>query len=482
MSPGAITLDAEPLTPIRAGQGAWGVCWLMFVSTVLCYMDRQTIALVKPAIVSEFAIPNDETYGWLMAAFLLPYALFQVPSGFLADAGDVRRLYAMAVGGWSLAGIAAAFSPTLGALMACRVMLGVGESFNWPCGLRVTSRILPPADRGLGNGIFNSGAAVGAVLAPLTIPVLAERYGWRVAFAAIGALGFAWVALWMRFQPAPDAEKTTEARVTRAGQLTGRARGAFLLLVAAALATTASAYWYGRAAIWWGIAVLMIGALIAARILPVAYLAGRGWSEGLGAIVRRRRFWVMVVVSVSVNVSWHYLVSWLGDFFQTGRKLGMVRGALVSAVPFLAADAGNLLGGAFSRGLSRRGMSLIGARRTVMALGAALVASGSTIGRVGDTRVAVLILSVMAAGAAMIMANYFALCQDVLPRHTGLVVGILGGLGNLFAGGFLPVAGRLQDVTHGYGASFLIVSLLPILGLVALTIGWGRDPDPDGSP
>src|SRR5262249_29854843 len=162
----------------RAAPWAWGICWLMFASTVLNYMDRQAIALVGPKIKDEFRIGNEDL-GWVQAAFYLSYALCQLWAGYLADRWDVRRAYAGAVAWWSLAGVATAYSPTLGTLLACRALLGVGESFNWPCALRVTATVLPPADRSLGNGIFNSGAAVGAVLTPLVVPPLTVHYGWR---------------------------------------------------------------------------------------------------------------------------------------------------------------------------------------------------------------------------------------------------------------------------------------------------------------
>src|SRR3954464_6362415 len=116
MTLGGATLP-EAASVERSKDWAWWLCWLMFASTVLSYMDRQAIALVKPLVVSEFRIPNNETYGWLLASFGMAYALFQVPAGFLADTGDVRKIYALAVGGWSVAGIAAAFSPTLGFLI-----------------------------------------------------------------------------------------------------------------------------------------------------------------------------------------------------------------------------------------------------------------------------------------------------------------------------------------------------------------------------
>lgn len=466
--------------PARSARWAWALCWIMFAGTVLNYMDRQAIALVKPSVVSEFQITSDATYGWVLAAFMLPYAIFQVPAGFLVDSGNVRRIYALAVGGWSLAGIAAAFSPTLGILIACRVALGVGESFNWPCGLRVTSRILAPADRGLGNGIFNSGAAVGAVIAPLTIPLLAQRFGWRSSFALVGGLGFVWVAVWLSVRPAGVDLSAPVAQPNTAGRLSKLAKLAFGGLAAISASIGATAWWFGPNAVWLGFAVLMLGALLVALLLPSDELSGRNWSESLGAIVRKRRFWVLVVVSISINVAWHYLVNWMASFFQTERKLGMVGGAAISAVPFLAADAGNILGGAASRMLARRGMRVATARTSVMAVGAALMAGGTIVGRIDSTAWIVVIVSLMAVGAASIMANYFALCQDVSPSHTGLVVGVLGGLGNLFAAGFLPLAGRLKDVTGTSSAAFMIVGLLPIVGVVTLASAWGTEEAGEG--
>ena len=174
---------------------AWGLCWLMFASTVLNYMDRQTVSLLREPIGAAFAITAEADFGWVLAAFYLTYALFQVPAGYLVDRWDLRWSYAAAVAWWSLAAAATAVAPSLCVLIACRILLGVGESFNWPCALRVTARALPPSDRSLGNGIFNSGAALGAVVTPVVVTLLTKQFGWRASFVVIGAAGFVWVAL-----------------------------------------------------------------------------------------------------------------------------------------------------------------------------------------------------------------------------------------------------------------------------------------------
>ncbi|QEH33771.1 D-galactonate transporter [Aquisphaera giovannonii] len=475
MSAGAAEVESEIVAP-RAPRWAWGLCWLMFASTVLCYMDRQAMALVGPLIRAEYGLTN-ESYGWVLAAFSLTYAAFQVPAGQIADRRDVRAVYASAVGWWSAAGLAAAFAPGLGILLACRALLGVGESFNWPCALRVTSRILPPADRGLGSGIFNSGAAVGAVLTPLVVTPLAARYGWRAAFVAVGSIGFLWIVPWLRLSrrlPSPAATEARGAVPADGGRLDSPARLAYALLAIASALVACSASLFGLPAIWWAVATLMVGGLAVARALPPQD-AGPAWASSLSRIVRLRRFWVLVAVGVSINLCWHFLVNWLPSYLQDDRKMAFLKGGLVSALPYLAADAGNLLGGGATRGLARRGPGTRRARLAVMAASSVLASFGAWVGWVDNDAVVVALLMIMALGTAAYMANYFSACQEVSAEHTGLVVGVLGGLGNLFVAGFLPVAGRIKDATGGFSPVFVAAGLLPFVGLAAMAWGWGKD-------
>jgi ACS family hexuronate transporter-like MFS transporter len=474
---------AAPPVAARADAWAWAVCWLMFAGTVLNYMDRQAISIVGKPIREEFGL-DAAGFGWVMAVFLLSYALFQVPAGYLADRWDLRKTYAGAVAWWSLAGLGAAFSPTLGGLLILRALLGVGESFNWPCALRVTARILPPADRSLGNGIFNSGAAVGAVVTPVTVTLLTKQFGWRTSFAVLGSLGFVWVAAWLALaggahkgrlvgaaKPKPDAP--LDLPEPKAG-LSPAARAGFGGVVAAALLVAASAVRFGLPALTWAVAVLMFGLLLAALALPEPALAGRAWAESLGQVVRRRRFWVMVVVSVSINVCWHFLVNWMPTYLQEDRGMTFLASGLWTAVPFLAADLGNLGGGALSRWLAHRGLDPVRARTAVMALCTLIISTGAWVGLAQSQTLVIVLLGLMAMGTAAFMANYFAFTQDVLPRHTGLIVGYLGGLGNLGAAGIVALAGIVKVRTGSFWPIFVLVGLVPFLGLGTLVAGWGR--------
>jgi MFS transporter, ACS family, hexuronate transporter len=480
--------DDVAALPKPATAWAWGICWLMFASTMLNYMDRQTMALVSDPIKKEFSLSNTD-FGWVLTVFQLTYAVFQVPAGYLVDRWNVRWAYAGAVAWWSLAGMAAAFSPGLGMLLMFRALLGVGESFNWPCALRVTATVLPPQDRSLGNGIFNSGAAIGAVVTPLVVTPLTALYGWRTAFLVVGALGFAWVGIWLAvaggehrrlFAGRSAAKPEPDDLLAAPGSpgLSGLAKLVFggVLLTSALVAATAVRV--GLAAIWWGVALLMVGLLVAALVVPLHALKGVDWARSLGEVVRLRRFWVLVVVSVSINVCWHFLINWLPTYLKEDRKLTYLASGLLSSLPFVAADVGNLGGGVLSRVLANRtAMSPTRARATVMGLCTLLITSGAWVGVVRSDTVVLVLLGLMAMATAAFMANYFAFTQEVSARHTGLIVGILGGLGNLYAAGFHPVAGRVKDITGSFGPIFVVVGLLPFVGLGALLLGWGR-----GSP
>ena len=492
--------------PTKASAWAWGLCWLMFVVTVLNYMDRQAIAIVGPKIKAEFSLTNAD-FGWVLAAFAMSYAFFQVPAGYLVDRTNLRWVYAGAVTWWSLAAIAAAYSPTLALLMVFRAVLGVGEAFNWPCALRATRTILPPSSRSLGNGIFNSGAAVGAVLTPLIVTPISEIYGWRKAFLIVGILGFVWVAVWLvvlggKHRGVFAGRKVVADTSEFAPRLSASATFAFRALVASSVFIAAFSYRYGLTAIWLAIAWFMIGLLVVARTLPTKSLEGSDWAMSLGEVVRIRRFWVLMVVTISINVCWHFLLNWLPTYIKEdlvppgwlasiavpvadalGGVFGNVVGSrtvgttLLITLPFLAADFGNLIGGAGSRILAGKGFTPVHSRMIVMGACAIVISSGAWVGRTGNSYMAIYLLSFMAMGTAAFMANYFSFAQEASAKHTGLIVGILGAFGNLFAAGFLPLAGAVKDATGGFGPIFITVALMPFVGLAALVIGWGRERD-----
>jgi ACS family hexuronate transporter-like MFS transporter len=357
----------------------------------------------------------------------------------------------------------------------------------------VTARILPPSDRSLGNGIFNSGAALGAVVTPVAVTVLTREFGWPSSFLVIGAAGFAWVAAWLFLIPGdyrrllarPDPKQSPADDLLEAEawgpRLSRTAIAAFASVLIMAVVVASTAFWYGLAAIWVGIAVAMLGPLLIAAVLPHHDLKGAAWAASLGEVVRNRRFWIMVVVSVSINICWHFLVNWIPTYLKKERGLDFTTGNVLSTIPFLASGGGNLLGGWLAREFAARGRSPTRARQLVLALITPVItAAGLGVGLATNIPIAVTLVSVMALATTAFMANFFSFGQEVSPRHTGLVVGYLGGIGNLFVAGFQPIAGRMRDLTGSFTMVFVITGLAPLIGLAALLWGWSDRTGPAG--
>jgi MFS transporter, ACS family, hexuronate transporter len=174
----------------------WGVATLLFLSTVINYIDRQTLSVLAPTLTKELGI-SDQQYSNVLTAFLAAYTVMYVGSGFLADRWGARRSLAVFMGWWSLANALHGLVRGPWSLGAFRFLLGAGESGNFMAAFKGVSDWFLPQDRGFVNGLIQAGASVGAVIAPPVITILAAQYGWRAAFVATGALGLLWLVPWL---------------------------------------------------------------------------------------------------------------------------------------------------------------------------------------------------------------------------------------------------------------------------------------------
>ena len=218
----------------------WVICALLFVATTVNYMDRQVLSLTwKDFIAPEFHW-SDSNYGDIAAIFSIVYAIANLFSGRFIDWMGTKKGYLFAIGVWSagaclhaLCGVATEWTLDLGTtgemlkatgatasiiattsvyfFIAARVILGIGESGNFPAAIKVTAEYFPKKDRAFATSIFNAGSTVGALIAPLTIPALASYFksigwgnGWEMAFILIGALGFIWMGFWVFLYVKPE--------------------------------------------------------------------------------------------------------------------------------------------------------------------------------------------------------------------------------------------------------------------------------------
>ena len=233
-------MTSKPLSNYR-----WNICALLFFATTINYLDRQVLSLTwKDFIVPEFHWRNND-YGNITAIFSIVYAGSMLFAGRLVDWVDTKSGYLWAIGIWSVGacihaycGIAtsgiltgnwfvnfeeakeiigtvgdvgAVISVSVTLFIFARVILAIGEAGNFPAAIKATAEFFPKKDRGFATSIFNAGATVGALVAPLTIPFIAAAYGWEASFLIIGALGFAWMGFWIFMYKKPHVHPRINA-------------------------------------------------------------------------------------------------------------------------------------------------------------------------------------------------------------------------------------------------------------------------------
>lgn len=190
----------------------WGVCGLLFFATTVNYMDRQVLAILAPVLQREIGWTESE-YGLIVTSFQAAYALGLLGAGRLLDRIGVRRGYPLAVSLWSMAAMAHAAARSAFGFGVARFALGLGEGGNFPAAVKTVAEWFPKAERALATGIFNAGSNVGAIAAPLLVPWIALRWGWRWAFVVTGAVGFLWVVVWLAVYRSPGGKEEAPGQV-----------------------------------------------------------------------------------------------------------------------------------------------------------------------------------------------------------------------------------------------------------------------------
>src|SRR5262245_2087694 len=195
-------LDAQRTKAVAIESGfkirglRWWIVGLIFLATLINYIDRLTISVLAPAITKDLGLNNTQ-YGSILAWFLLAYTISQGVSGKLYDRVGTKIGFVCSIALWSVAAMAHALARGLGSFSAFRFVLGLGEAGNWPGAAKTVAEWFPIRERAFGMAIFNSGAAIGSVVAPPLIVWLSLAYGWRTTFVVTGSLGFAWLVIWL---------------------------------------------------------------------------------------------------------------------------------------------------------------------------------------------------------------------------------------------------------------------------------------------
>src|SRR5690242_9139235 len=185
------------------GRYRWTICALLFFATTINYMDRQVIGLLKPTLKDTFGW-NDTTFGTINGIFQFFYASGLLLFGAIIDRVGTKIGYAISIIGWSLSAMGHALAGSTLGFTVARSALGLSEAGNFPSAIKATAEWFPKKERALATGIFNSGANIGAVVAPIMVPLILAAYGWQMAFIATGALGFIWLIFWWFMYEVPS--------------------------------------------------------------------------------------------------------------------------------------------------------------------------------------------------------------------------------------------------------------------------------------
>lgn len=409
----------------------WLILFLLFLSTVINYVDRQALSVLLPTLRSELGISSSE-YGTITTLFLTAYTIGQLFAGLVIDRIGTRRGFAVSIILWSLAAIAHAFARGPISFALLRFALGIGEAGNWPAGGKAVAQWFPQHRRAFGMAVFDGGSAVGAILAPPMVALLALYFGWRAAFVVTGALGFIWLAAWWFIYQAPEEHRW----LSETDQVT---------------------------------AIKDSGA---AQTRPATF------GVALRQIIGWRQLWGLMATRLLATPVWWFYVFWLPDYLSKGRGFTLKEIGLFGWIPYLTVDLGKLLGGACSDRLLARGHSATFARKSVMTAGALAMAAGVLVVGADTAAGAMAWVCVATFGFGLWSANILALHADIFPTETmATAVGLTGMASSLGGSIFTYAIGLMVDRT-GYAPVFGVAGTLALLACIVLFVGVGRVHNP----
>lgn len=380
----------------------WLMISLAFFATAINYLDRQTLSVAAPILMGRFHMSN-EVYSRVIFAFMLAYTVANGLSGPIIDRLGTRLGYALTMAWWSAADVLHALARGPWSLGIFRLLLGMGEAGNWPASVKVVAEWFPVKERALASGIFNSGSAAGAVLAPPLVVWLLLHYGWREAFAWVGALGGLWLVIWCFMYHTPEAVK--------------------------------------------------------AEVTPST---GSVWK-----LFRTRFVWSFTLFKVFMDPAWYFYIFWFPEYLKAARHFSLASIGKYAWIPFAVAGLGNLLGGWASAVMLKHHVSLNLSRKGGVTLFALLMTSAIPAVLVTNARVSIALVSLAMMGYTGCNAILLACPADVFPKNVLASIWGLASMGSGFGGMlFALLTGWVVDhfsyvpVFIGFGIMPLVCALI----------------------
>ncbi|MBI0533232.1 MAG: MFS transporter [Sphingomonas sp.] len=417
--PDTISSDAQiAAAASTVGRYRWVICGLLFAATAINYVDRQMIGVLKPTISKDLGW-SETTYADVIFWFQAAYALGYLSFGRIVDVVGARIGYSIAFVIWTVGHILCGFVHSAFQFSLARAVLGIGESGNFPAGIKAVTEWFPAKERALATGVFNAGANIGAIVTPLVVPwiVVDLGLGWRMAFVITGLFSLIWLVAWIVIYRRPREQ--------------------------ARLSPSELAY---------------IESDPADPAQPIA------WRK----IVRYRETWAFAIGKFLIDPIWWLFLFWTPDFLGKTYNLDLKSFGPPLIVIYLISDIGSVAGGWSSSRLMKRGLSANVARKTTMLACAILVMPIFFAQYASSVWLAVAIVGLATAAHQAFSANLYTLPSDMFPRAAvGSVIGIGGTMGAIggmlmakFTGYILETTGSYTPIFAVAGSTYLIAVIV----------------------
>jgi ACS family hexuronate transporter-like MFS transporter len=390
----------------------WRIVALLFFLSVINYLDRQALSVLAPSLRQELDFTAVH-YSYVVVSFLVAYTIGYLFCGNVIDRLGVRVAVTVALAAWSVAGMLHALAFSWVAFAVCRFLLGLGESFNSPSGIKAITEWVPRRERGLCMAVFSNGNIVGAILAPPLVSFIALRFGWQWGFLVTGGLGFIYLAFWLTMYRSPE----THPRLSPAER-------------AYILSDRPPAHAQARISIFTALT----------HPLCLGFMFARLFTDSLS----------------------YFFSFWLPEYLQSARGFSLAMIGIFGWIPFLASDVGGPGGGALSDWLVRRGWNPIAARKRMLLLAACLMPASLIAVHADSAYVALGLIAVLLAAQSCWNTNLLTLMSECFPReHVATYVSVAGIGGSI--GGIIStlLAGQIIG-TFGYVPVFTTLGFLHV--------------------
>ncbi len=397
----------------------WYICGLLFLATVLNYVDRQVFSILAPDLQRDIGW-SELDYGRIVIAFQVCYALSLIISGRVIDRIGTKLGYTFAVIWWSLAEMAHALARTPFGFGIARAFLGVGEAPNFPTAMKAIAEWFPKSESGFATGLLNAGPTLGAIVAPLCVPLVAAKFGWRGAFIMTGVFEMLWLVAWWALYQKPEIHP----RITK---------------------EELDFIQSGRKP-------------ASASKIPLSRLLGC------------RQTWAYTAGKVLADPAWFFYLFWLPKFLAQEHGL---RGTAV--IPYLMTvyifcGLGSAVGGYVSSSLIKRGWTVNWSRKTAMGVSAVIMPVVIVASRAKDPWVAVFLLGMAVAAHQSWSTLVWTIGTDMFPsRAVASVTGLAAALGSVATIAFSEITGRvLQQNPSNYAPLFVACGSMYAVGLISI--------------